>query len=176
MKNSPAFIEFAFATSHLGAVLLPVNYRLSPEEFAYIHDHAGVTLIAADTEFAAMVEGFANAVLLDVDARVDTRTLAGDRAPAPPPVPRGPDDLYRLMYTSGTTAHPKGVMHSYGKFLLEVCGPRHRARALGFRPPAGVRPALPRRGLRPAGHRGAVDGRDLVPAAGVHAGGRARGH
>ena len=114
MKNSPAFIEFAFATSHLGAVLLPVNYRLSPEEFAYIHDHAGVTLIAADTEFAAMVEGFANAVLLDVDARVDTRTLAGDRAPAPPPVPRGPDDLYRLMYTSGTTAHPKGVMHSYG--------------------------------------------------------------
>ena len=114
MKNSPAFLEFAFATSHLGAVLLPVNYRLSPKEFAYIHDHAGVTLIAADSEFAAMVEGFASAVLLDADARLDTRTLAGDRAPAPPPVPRGPDDLYRLMYTSGTTAHPKGVMHSYG--------------------------------------------------------------
>ena len=113
MKNSPAFLEFAFAASHLGAVLLPVNYRLSKQEFTYVHDHAGVTLIAADSEFAAMVEGFANAVLLDADARVDTRTLAGDRAPAPPPVPRGPDDLYRLMYTSGTTAHPKGVMHSY---------------------------------------------------------------
>ncbi len=113
MKNSPAFLEFAFAVSHLGAVLLPVNYRLSPEEFTYIHDHAGVVLIAADSEFASTVEGFAGAVLLDADARADTRTLAGERAPPPPPVPRGSDDLYRLMYTSGTTAHPKGVMHSY---------------------------------------------------------------
>ena len=52
MKNSPAFLEIAFAASHVGAVFLPVNFRLAAEEAAYILDHAGARLVFADAEFA----------------------------------------------------------------------------------------------------------------------------
>ena len=41
MKNSAAFIELALAVSHIGAVLLPINFRLAQDEVAFILDHAG---------------------------------------------------------------------------------------------------------------------------------------
>ncbi len=115
MKNSAAFIELAFATSHIGAVFLPVNYRLAADEVGYITGHAGAKLIFADGELAPLVAGLANVVLLDTAAQSDSTRLAGDIAPAPIHI-TGPDDLFRLMYTSGTTDRPKGVMHTYGNF------------------------------------------------------------
>jgi fatty-acyl-CoA synthase len=48
MKNSVAFLEIAFATSHLGAVFLPINFRLSHDECHYIVRHAGAKLVVAD--------------------------------------------------------------------------------------------------------------------------------
>jgi acyl-CoA synthetase (AMP-forming)/AMP-acid ligase II len=116
MKNSAAFLEYAFAASHLGAVFLPVNYRLAGPEIAYIVDHAGARLVLADAEFAPQVEGLPNIALLDEAAQRDCRVLAGRDRAIPPAIARTPDDLFRLVYTSGTTDRPKGVMHSYGNF------------------------------------------------------------
>jgi len=116
MKNSAAFVEIAFATSHLGAVFLPVNFRLSGEEFGYIVAHAGAKLLLADEEFATTVAGIANVVLVDAAAQADSGRLAEPGLPAPASHPRKPEDLFRLMYTSGTTDRPKGVMHSYENF------------------------------------------------------------
>src|SRR5262245_35454734 len=45
MKNSPAFLELTFAISHLGAVSLPLNYRLAAEEVDYFIDNAGARLL-----------------------------------------------------------------------------------------------------------------------------------
>ena len=115
MKNSAAFIELAFAASHIGAVFLPINYRLAAEEVSYITHHAGAKLIFADTELSALVDGVENLVLVDTAAQSDSTRLAGDAAPAPMHVV-GPEQLFRLMYTSGTTDRPKGVMHTYGNF------------------------------------------------------------
>jgi fatty-acyl-CoA synthase len=53
MKNSPAFLELTFAISHLGAVSLPLNYRLAAEEVGYIIDNAGARLLLCDEELAA---------------------------------------------------------------------------------------------------------------------------
>lgn len=116
MKNSAAFLEIAFAASHIGAVFLPINYRLAAPEVAFITGNAGAVLVFADTELAAAVEGEPNAVLVDAAAQADGRTLAGMEGPVPPMRVRGTQDLFRLMYTSGTTDHPKGVMHSYENF------------------------------------------------------------
>ena len=52
MKNSIAFLEIAFAVSHLGAVFLPINFRLAADEVEYIAGNAGAKLVFADAEFA----------------------------------------------------------------------------------------------------------------------------
>ncbi|MFC5357769.1 AMP-binding protein [Azospirillum himalayense] len=116
MKNSAAFLEIAFAASHLGAVFLPINYRLAAPEVAFITGNAGAVLVFADTELAAAVKDDPRAVLVDPAAQADGRALAGTEGPVPPMRVRGTQDLFRLMYTSGTTDHPKGVMHSYENF------------------------------------------------------------
>jgi fatty-acyl-CoA synthase len=112
MKNSTAFLELAFATSHIGAVFLPINYRLSADEVGYITDNSGARLLIADEEFAAIAVGGAPVVLLDEAAQSNATRLAPNVAPAPMS-PRAPSDLMRLMYTSGTTDRPKGVMLTY---------------------------------------------------------------
>ncbi|MCK1651032.1 AMP-binding protein [Bradyrhizobium sp. 149] len=114
MKNSAAFLELVFATSHLGAVFLPINFRLSRDEVGYIAGNAGARLLIADEEFAANAAG-ARVVVVDEAAQQSVTCLAGDAAAAPMHV-RQPSDLMRLMYTSGTTDRPKGVMISYDNF------------------------------------------------------------
>ncbi|OKO82706.1 AMP-binding protein [Bradyrhizobium sp. NAS96.2] len=112
MKNSTAFLELVFATSHIGAVFLPINYRLSADEVSYIVGNSGARLLVADEEFAAIATGDAPVVLLGEVAQSSVTNLAPDIAPAPIHV-RQPRDLMRLMYTSGTTDRPKGVMLTY---------------------------------------------------------------
>ena len=115
MKNSAAFLELSLAIAHVGAVLLPVNYRLGREEVSYIAQHAGVKLLFADDELQANLPDGVHAILVDSAAQADSRQLGGEQyLPAPPLFPSMPDTLYRLMYTSGTTDRPKGVMHTYG--------------------------------------------------------------
>src|SRR6266436_8770008 len=47
MKNSAAFLDIAFAASHIGAVFLPINYRLASEEIAYIVENSGARILIA---------------------------------------------------------------------------------------------------------------------------------
>ncbi len=112
MKNSAAFLELVFATSHIGAVFLPINYRLSADEVGYIVGNSGAKLLIADAELADIAAGGAPVVLLDEAAQSNATRLAPDIVPAPMHV-RQPRDLMRLMYTSGTTDRPKGVMLTY---------------------------------------------------------------
>ncbi|MBR1123690.1 AMP-binding protein [Bradyrhizobium lablabi] len=112
MKNSTAFLELVFAASHIGAVFLPINFRLSSDEVAYIVGNSGAKLLIADEELASTAAGSAPVTLLDEAAQMSVTHLAADVAPAPMHV-RQPRDLMRLMYTSGTTDRPKGVMLTY---------------------------------------------------------------
>jgi fatty-acyl-CoA synthase len=115
MKNSVAFLEIAFAVSHLGAVFLPINFRLSAEEVGYIASNADSKLLLVDEELAGSVPAGLPAELVGTAAHADSTVLARGAAPAPMHV-RQPGDLFRLMYTSGTTDRPKGVMHAYENF------------------------------------------------------------
>jgi len=116
MKNSAAFIEIALAASHAGAVLLPINFRLAAEEVEYILGHAGAKLLFVDEELLPSAGGFEPRIVVDARAQADASVLAHGATP----LERGPalasGDLFRLMYTSGTTDRPKGVMHSYDNY------------------------------------------------------------
>ncbi|WP_407169327.1 AMP-binding protein [Bradyrhizobium sp. ORS 111] len=112
MKNSAAFLELVFAVSHIGAVFLPINYRLSADEVGYIVGNSGARLLIADEELAEAAAGGAPVVLLDEVTQSSISSLAPDIAAAPMHACQ-PRDLMRLMYTSGTTDRPKGVMLTY---------------------------------------------------------------
>jgi fatty-acyl-CoA synthase len=125
LYNCCEFIEITFAVNKIGAVWLPLNFRLAADEFRYILDHAGAKAIVTEPEFASVISsiraevpslkhslllgGRAPEGWLDYEALLSSR--GGSR---PPHAEVGLDDLHRLMYTSGTTARPKGVMLTYG--------------------------------------------------------------
>jgi acyl-CoA synthetase (AMP-forming)/AMP-acid ligase II len=115
MKNSAAFLDIAFAASHIGAIFLPINYRLAPDEIAYIVENAGAVVLISDEEFGASAAGPAPIVFVNEAAQADATRLAPDAIPSMAHH-RLPSDLMRLMYTSGTTDRPKGVMLTYENF------------------------------------------------------------
>src|SRR5437868_6979623 len=115
MKNSAALLDIAFAASHLWAIFLPINYRLASDEIAYIVENSGARLLIADEELSTTAAGAAPLVLVDEAAQSNATRLAPDAKPAPPHCSL-PSELMRLMYTSGTTDRPKGVMLSYENF------------------------------------------------------------
>lgn len=113
MKNSPAFMELTVAISYLGAVFLPVNYRLAAAEAKYILDDSGAKLLLVDEEFTDITALGLPMIVVDAGSQADSSQLAGAGMDVPPQEPVTQEDLLRLMYTSGTTSRPKGVMHSY---------------------------------------------------------------
>jgi len=115
MKNSAAFLDIAFAASHIGAIFLPINYRLASDEIAYIVENADAGVLISDEEFGANAAGPAPIVFVNEAAQADATRLAINATPITAHH-RLPSDLMRLMYTSGTTDRPKGVMLTYENF------------------------------------------------------------
>src|SRR5205085_12554773 len=83
MKNSTAFLELVFASSHIGAVFLQINYRLSADEVGYIVGNSGARLLIADEELASTAAGGVPVVLLGDAAQASITNLAPDTAPGP---------------------------------------------------------------------------------------------
>jgi fatty-acyl-CoA synthase len=121
--NSHFFLESFYATSQLGVILVPLNYRLVPEDHRYIIDHAGVKAVIADYDHTHLVdeirEGLPSVehfIVAQDDSKVlddwrDWNTLVTEYSDtALPDVVIDEDDLVSINYTSGTTARPKGVM------------------------------------------------------------------
>lgn len=118
MKNSAAFIEIALAVSHVGAVLVPVNFRLSPAEVDYILADSGAVLLLRDVEFDTWEPNVPEVIAVPEEAQRDASQLPGCTDDAVM-VTRTASDLLRIMYTSGTTDHPKGVIHTYANFYAK---------------------------------------------------------
>ena len=110
--NHPAFLETFFATATLGAVFVPLNTRLAAPELSYMLDDSGARLLVFGPEHAETVAGLALRDRIAVAGEYEELLAA---APAEPiDVPVSLDDVCMIMYTSGTTGHPKGAMLTHG--------------------------------------------------------------
>ena len=131
--NCHRLLEAYYGVPQIGAILLPLNIRLSAEELAYILNDAGPRLLCFDAEFVPILEAM-RPQLKSVDHFVALRggppswahksTYDELLAAATPREIdyRGIDEnsVAELFYTSGTTAHPKGVMLTHRNLYLHA--------------------------------------------------------
>jgi acyl-CoA synthetase (AMP-forming)/AMP-acid ligase II len=118
MANCTEYLECFYAIWWIGAVAVPVNAKLHAREALWICENAGVKLLIVSDESVALLRDCADMALpplLSVDSETYFKSREGESAQQP--LPREPDDLAWLFYTSGTTGRPKGVMISHGNIL-----------------------------------------------------------
>ena len=127
MMNSPEFLESFFAIAKLGAVCVPLNWRLVPDELQFILKDSGSRTLLYGGEFAQTVgELEIRGPATDVKHWVhqgaeatrakfakDYDALQRAASAEPPAITAWDDDLLYIMYTSGTTGLPKGAVHTH---------------------------------------------------------------
>lgn len=102
-KNAPEYFDVLFGAAKLGAVIVPVNWRLTHAEINAILADAGAALTVVDDEFADLEPGGPS-----IRTGEFGRWIAGHPA-EDPGFTGGPDDVVAQLYTSGTTGVAKGV-------------------------------------------------------------------
>jgi len=129
--NTHEQLESFYAVPQIGAVLVPINYRLTAEDFIYIVKPLGATVVCAHSDYLKTVDGVrdqmpgvrhfvafegAAAGWLDYEAAI----AAADPGFERPEI--GERDLLSINYTSGTTARPKGVMITHRNAAMNTIG------------------------------------------------------
>ncbi|MCM3743182.1 long-chain-fatty-acid--CoA ligase [Sporosarcina luteola] len=124
MKNSADFVFTYYAGAKIGAILVPINFRLSPKEINYIMTQSESNFIVADQEYEEIVyEAIKEIPTVSkqftapfaINKRYGSLSkLFIDRTENPGIQLNGTDDLH-LLYTSGTTGLPKGALFDHDR-------------------------------------------------------------
>jgi acyl-CoA synthetase (AMP-forming)/AMP-acid ligase II len=133
LKNSVEFVETYFGIAKIGAVMVPVNWRLVAAEIAFILQDSGSRALVYDSDFDDAVSSLHSAEHgpLAVEHWIrrengesgtpqwalDYEQLSENAESDEPPTGAWDDDNLFIMYTSGTTGRPKGAVHSHDGML-----------------------------------------------------------
>lgn len=139
--NSPELISLIFACARVGAVFLPLNWRLAAPEHAQLLQHARPVALFAEGDFSKHIDGvceqFEDVVLVRFDqagegsaanawTSLGELELAGaDKAPFQRPTGLSKEDGVLLSYTSGTTGTPKGALLSKNALFWNAANSAH---------------------------------------------------
>src|SRR5579864_931790 len=119
--NTHEQLESFYAVPQIGAVLVPINFRLTAEDFVYITNHSGASVLCVHPDYVDAIDR-ARGDLGGVEHFVSLGSAGGRKGwteyepalkaaqPDFQPAEVAESDLLSLNYTSGTTAKPKGVM------------------------------------------------------------------
>jgi fatty-acyl-CoA synthase len=129
--NTHAQLASFYAVPQIGAVLVPINYRLAADDFSYIVNHSGASVLCVDREYLDTVDGIRDQlpgvkhfVAFDSvrDGWLDYAATVAATGPDFTRPEIGERDLLTINYTSGTTARPKGVMITHRNAAMNSIG------------------------------------------------------
>jgi fatty-acyl-CoA synthase len=130
--NTHAQLESFYAVPQIGAVLVPINYRLTADDFVYIINHSGSSVVCAHSDYLEMLDaardqmpGVLHYVAYEGaprDGWIDYEAAIAGAAPDFTRPEIGERDLLTINYTSGTTARPKGVMITHRNAAINTIG------------------------------------------------------
>lgn len=123
-QNSFAHLELLFACARAGLILVPLNWRLAAAELQQIVHDCQPSLLIYETDFAAAaisaVDGM-NCISMTLGDPQGYESMQANAAGVIAAMtPRRDDDLWMLLYTSGTTGQPKGVMQTFGMVYVNA--------------------------------------------------------
>src|SRR5213596_4387667 len=135
--NTHAQLESFYAVPQIGAVLVPLNYRLTADDFVYLINHSGSRMVCADRDYLGTIDSIRSCVpcvehFIALSCSVDCPqpnsvwlNYEGMLAASSTEFVR-PDiretDLLTINYTSGTTSRPKGVMITHRNAWMNSIG------------------------------------------------------
>ena len=129
--NTHAQLEAFYAVPQIGAVLVPINYRLTAEDFVYIVNHSGSTVVCVHSDYLAAVDEVRDqmpevrhfvAFEGAADGWLDYESTIASAEPGFTKPEISERDLLSINYTSGTTARPKGVMITHRNAAMNTIG------------------------------------------------------
>jgi len=129
--NTHQHLEQYYAVPQLGAVIVPLNYRLVPEDFVYLANHSGARVLCVHSDYLDAVDSVRHRMphvehFVALEGRKDgwleyEALLAGSDGQFPRPA-IAETDLLSINYTSGTTSNPKGVMITHRNAWVNAVG------------------------------------------------------
>jgi long-chain acyl-CoA synthetase len=130
VKNCPEFVPAVFGILSAGGVVVPINNFLKPAEVGYILNDGGIDVVITDAELGAHFPELAAArpqlKIFKVEefgsfGSTESRPTGSEIVNRQSQIAnQSESDLAALLYTSGTTGHPKGAMLTHGNFLHNV--------------------------------------------------------